>query len=399
MWELNLSNYTHPLLGTVPKSWKWSRINEICTLSSGGTPSRKEKDNFKGNILWVTSGELKNRTIEDTLEKISDGAVEEFNLTLYDPGTVIIAIYGLEAEGVRGTASILKKKSTISQACMAFANFQGLSNVYFYYWYLNYGTIIGKRYAQGTKQQNLSQDIVAMIPICYPSLSEQRKIVTILSTQDKVIELKEKLFALKQQQKKYLMQQLLMPKNKEKSFKAIHLSDISCLINKHIDGQKYNYVSTENISPNLSGKVLFDESNIEISGVGFNAGDILVGNIRPYLKKVWRANKDGLCSTDVLVFRPIGISSEFLYYLIANDNFFFNVMTTAKGSKMPRGDKKAIMNAKMLIPESRIEQNFIVEILSTADHEIDLLQESIEVEKQKKKALMQLLLTGKVRVK
>ena len=195
------------------------------------------------------------------------------------------------------------------------------------------------------------------------------------------------------------MQQLLMPKNKEKSFKSIHLSDISCLIKKHVDGQKYNYVSTENISPNLSGKVLFDESNIEISGVGFNAGDILVGNIRPYLKKVWRANKDGLCSTDVLVFRPIGISSEFLYYLIANDNFFFNVMTTAKGSKMPRGDKKAIMNAKMLIPESRSEQKAIVEILSTADREIDLLQESVEAEKQKRKALMQLLLTGKVRVK
>lgn len=232
-----------------------------------------------------------------------------------------------------------------------------------------------------------------------PPLPEQQKIAAILSTQGKVIELKEKLLAQKQQQKKYLMQQLLMPKDKEKSFKSIHLSDISRLIKKHVDGQKFNYVSTENISPNLSGKALFDESNIEISGVGFNAGDILVGNIRPYLKKVWRANKNGLCSTDVLVFRPIGISSEFLYYLIANDNFFFYVMTTAKGSKMPRGDKKAIMNAKMLIPESKIEQNFLVEILSTADHEIELLQKSIEAEKEKKKALMQLLITGKVRGK
>lgn len=118
-----------------------------------------------------------------------------------------------------------------------------------------------------------------------PPLPEQQKIATILSTQDKVIELKEKLLAQKQQQKKYLMQQLLMPKNKEKSFKSIHLSDISRLIKKHVDGQKFNYVSIENISPNLSGKALFDESNIEISGVGFNAGDILVGNIRPYLKK------------------------------------------------------------------------------------------------------------------
>lgn len=270
-----------------------------------------------------------------------------------------------------------------------------------YYFLTKRGTDILEAASPGGAGRNrtLGQERFLKSKITLPPLSEQQKIAAILSTQDKVIELKEKLLAQKQQQKKYLMQQLLMPKNKEKSFKAIHLSDISCLINKHIDGQKYNYVSTENISPNLSGKVLFDESNIEISGVGFNAGDILVGNIRPYLKKVWRANKDGLCSTDVLVFKPIGISSEFLYYLIANDNFFFNVMTTAKGSKMPRGDKKAIMSAKMLIPESRIEQNFIVEILSTADHEINLLQESIEAEKQKKKALMQLLLTGKVRVK
>lgn len=270
-----------------------------------------------------------------------------------------------------------------------------------YYFLTKRGTDILEAASPGGAGRNrtLGQERFLKSKITLPPLPEQQKIAAILSTQDKVIELKEKLLALKQQQKKYLMQQLLMPKNKEKSFKAIHLSDISCLINKHIDGQKYNYVSTENISPNLSGKVLFDESNIEISGVGFNAGDILVGNIRPYLKKVWRANKDGLCSTDVLVFKPIGISSEFLYYLIANDNFFFNVMTTAKGSKMPRGDKKAIMSAKMLIPESRIEQNFIVEILSTADHEINLLQESIEAEKQKKKALMQLLLTGKVRVK
>lgn len=270
-----------------------------------------------------------------------------------------------------------------------------------YYFLTKRGTDILEAASPGGAGRNrtLGQERFLKSKITLPPLSEQQKIAAILSTQDKVIELKEKLLAQKRQQKKYLMQQLLMPKNKEKSFKSIHLSDISRLIKKHVDGQKFNYVSTENISPNLSGKALFDESNIEISGVGFNAGDILVGNIRPYLKKVWRANKDGLCSTDVLVFRPIGISSEFLYYLIANDNFFFYVMTTAKGSKMPRGDKKAIMNAKMLIPESKIEQNFLVELLSTADHEIDLLQKSIEAEKQKKKALMQLLLTGKVRVK
>ena len=416
MWELNLSNYTHPLLGTVPKNWKWSKINEICTLSSGGTPSRKEKDNFKGNILWVTSGELKNRTIEDTLEKISDGAVEEFNLTLYDPGTVIIAIYGLEAEGVRGTASILKKKSTISQACMAFANFQGLSNVYFYYWYLNYGSIIGKRYAQGTKQQNLSQDIVATIPICYPSFSEQQKIVTILSTQDKVIELKEKLLAQKQQQKKYLMQQLLTGKKRLPGFgsewKTIHLNEISCRIEtKNTVGN--NNVLTISAQYGLINQTEFfdkviasdDKSNYYLLSKDEFTYNRSYSKGYPYgtIKRLKRYVQ-GVVSPLYICF-AVNKKLAFLDFLeqyfeasIINREIQSIVQEGARNHGMLNVAVDDFFRIKITMPEIE-EQKEIAEILRVADHEIDLLQKSIEAEKQKKKALMQLLLTGKVSVK
>lgn len=416
MRKSNLSNYTHPLLGTVPKNWKWYRINEICTISSGGTPSRKERDNFKGNILWVTSGELKNRTIEDTLEKISDGAVEEFNLTLYDPETVIIAIYGLEAEGVRGTASILKKKSTISQACMAFTNFQGLSNVYFYYWYLNYGSIIGKRYAQGTKQQNLSQDVVATIPICCPPLPEQQKIATILSTQDKVIELKEKLLVQKQQQKKYLMQQLLTGKKRLPGFggewKTIHLNEISCRIETKNTVGNSNVLTISAQYGLISQTEFFDKviASDDKSNYYLLSKDEFAYN-RSYSKgypygtiKRLKRYVQGVVSPLYICFAvnkklaSLDFLEQYFEASIINREIQSIVQEGARNHGMLNVAVDDFFRIKITMPEIE-EQKEIAEILSTADHEIDLLQKSIEAEKQKKKALMQLLLTGKVRVK
>ena len=110
-------------------------------------------------------------------------------------GTFVIAIYGLEAEGVRATGSIITKKSTISQACMAFTQKGVITNEFLYSWYKKHGNVIGIKYAQGTKQQNLSYDIIERLTIHHPSLEEQEKLNsfielldTRISTQIKVIE-------------------------------------------------------------------------------------------------------------------------------------------------------------------------------------------------------------------
>ena len=126
----------------VPNGWKKKRIVDICNLSSGSTPSRKRKENFAGNILWVTSGELKDKYLSSTKEMINNQAVIDSGLKLYKPGTIIIAMYGLEADGIRGTCSIAVKECTISQACMAFTDFKEMDPEYFYYWYKNNGNKI-----------------------------------------------------------------------------------------------------------------------------------------------------------------------------------------------------------------------------------------------------------------
>ena len=162
-------------------------------MYSGNTPSRLNKEHFNGAINWISSGELKEHYIADTKEKISDEAAK--TLKMLPIGTFVIAIYGLEADGVRGTGSITKSESTISQACMAFTSKGKVQNEFLYSWYKKQGNVIGIRYAQGTKQQNLSYDIIEKFKIAYPTFQEQKKLNKFIAllderiaTQYKVIE-------------------------------------------------------------------------------------------------------------------------------------------------------------------------------------------------------------------
>ena len=104
------------------------------------------------------------------------------------------------------------------------------------------------------------------------------------------------------------------------------------------------YVSTENMLPNKGGIVVANSLPTTEFTQEYKKGDILVSNIRPYFKKIWQAKCDGGCSNDVLVFQGnSNINRDFLYYILANDDFFAYSMATSKGTKMPRGDKTSIM--------------------------------------------------------
>ena len=104
------------------------------------------------------------------------------------------------------------------------------------------------------------------------------------------------------------------------------------------------YVSTENMVPNNGGVVA--PASVPATGkvTLYKRGDTLVSNIRPYFKKIWQATKDGGCSNDVLVLRPNEqCDHDYLYWVLSSSGFFSYVSATAKGTKMPRGDKNAIM--------------------------------------------------------
>lgn len=127
-----------------------------------------------------------------------------------------------------------------------------------------------------------------------------------------------------------------------------------------------SYVSTENMLQNRCGVVPYEGTPNIDKITAYKQGDILISNIRPYLKKVWMATHDGGCSNDVLVFRnqqPSTILNEYLYYLLSCDLFFDYMMVGKTGVKMPRGDKKMIPNFEIPIPPKSIQQNIVDECI------------------------------------
>ena len=164
--------------------------------------------------------------------------------------------------------------------------------------------------------------------------------------------------------------------------------------------KKEFYVGTENMLQDKAGITKNETVNPIGKAKGFKRNDILMSNIRPYLKKIWYANRDGICSNDVLVYRVAknAIDSSFLYSILSDDNFFAYVMENAVGTKMPRGDKKIIREYLFACPPTKEEQTSIATVLSDMDSEIAALETKLAKYRQLKTGMMQQLLTGKIRL-
>lgn len=146
-----------------------------------------------------------------------------------------------------------------------------------------------------------------------------------------------------------------------------------------------DFISTANMLPNKGGISVAENLPNTNTTSRFYKNDVLISNIRPYFKKSWLATKDGGCSNDILVMESKeDVDFTYLYYLLSSDDFFAYMTATSKGTKMPRGDKDAIMMYKALKP-SLPTQKAIADTLSCLDAKIELnnkINENLEAQAQ-----------------
>ena len=231
--------------------------------------------------------------------------------------------------------------------------------------------------------------------VVVPKVPEQEKIAEILAGQDRVIALKEKLLAEKQKQKKYLMQQLLTGKKRLPGFSGEWKKYNFFMIFKVLSSQKYQIKKLKYFS--VGKYPVIDQGKEFIAGYYNDEekvikcpkdGIIVFGDHTREIKFINFDFVVGADGTQLLVSSNESILTYFLYYLLLN----MNIPNDGYSRHL-----KYIKEAFYLVPALK-EQTAIAEILSTADKEIELLEKDIEQEKFKKKSLMQLLLTGIVRV-
>lgn len=139
----------------IPKGWMIKKIGDIYKTASGGTPSRKNDNNYDGDINWLKTGELKNKFVFDSEEKITLQGLDSSSAKIFPEETVVIAMYCAMPD-----ITILAEPSATNQACCAFLPKEKYLSYIYSYYLIKFSQIHMIQYAHGAAQQNLSQDLI-----------------------------------------------------------------------------------------------------------------------------------------------------------------------------------------------------------------------------------------------
>ena len=390
--------YKQTKVGIIPEDWEIVKLGKLTTVETGKTPLRSNKQFWdNGTINWATTTEVNETYIVSTNEKITNQAVAELKMKILPINTILLAMYGQGK--TRGKVALLRIESTINQAFASIKPNKNYStNFIFNYLDKSYEKI--RDLSHGSNQDNLNLDIVKALQIPLPPLKEQEKIAEILTTWDEAITKQTELLEAKELQKKALMQKLLSGEVRFDGFsdkwEEVKIKDIFEITRGYVLAvtemsqeqtaeYKYPVYSSQTKNNGLTGyyKDYLFENCITWTTDGANAGDV---NLRK--GKFYCTNVCGVLKSDK------GYANQCIAEIL-------NLVTKNYVSYV--GNPKLMNNTmggiKIKIPKSLPEQQKIAEVLSLADDEINLLKNELEELKLQKKALMQKLLTGQVRVK
>jgi len=415
--EIKIKENKTTEFGLIPSDWQIKEFQDVMTgFFSGATPYRGRPEYYKGQINWITSGELNYNIITDTNEKITEEAVRNTNLKILPKGTFLFAITGLEAEGTRGSCAMTGIDATTNQSCMALFPFESLDVKYLYHYYVWKGKMLALRYCQGTKQQSYTGKIARKLPIILPpTKSEQTAIATALSDTDALIENLEKLIAKKRNIKQGVMQELLTGKKRLAGFKG---KWVTIKIGEVADIHKGNGLSKTKLKQaGKYGCILYGElfttykriiknaiSHTDYEeGVYSKAGDILMPGSTTTtgidLAIASAVLKDNiLLGGDINVIRPktASINSIFLAYYIT-EVLKHKILELTQGITIIHLYGKDLKTLEIAIPEIS-EQDAIGKILVDIDEELSGLENQMNKYQLIKQGMMQKLLTGKIRL-
>ncbi|MCC6290850.1 restriction endonuclease subunit S [Candidatus Nomurabacteria bacterium] len=356
----------------IPNGWQQARLGDISDITNGKTNTQDA----------VTHGEypLFDRSV----------AIKRSNKYLFDDTAVI-----LPGEGAEFVPRYYSGKFDLHQRVYAiFPN----ETVYplFLYQYLYANRAVFAQNAVGSTVKSLRLPIIQAVDVLLPTLPEQMKIAEILSAVDAEIQKTDEIITSTEKLKHGLMKQFL---SANKSSTKKRFSELASLRKEAFDPKteaSEKYVGLEHIDQN-SGALLGFGDSIETASIKtrFYAGDILFGKLRPYLRKYWKANFSGVCTTEILVFQPKEKrDAEFIFYLTQSDQFINHSNSKSFGTKMPRTDWNIVSEFEFFAP-SPIKRQEIGTLLTLIDQRTSINRKMRGRLVLLKKGLMHDLLSGK----
>lgn len=399
--------YKKTKVGIVPKEWEESHLSNYLVVSSEKNTKLKytKKDVFSisGELGIVNQIELLGRSYAGA--SVAPYGIVYPNDIVYTKSPLKANPYGIIKTNKTGKVGLVSTlyavfhcKDNVSPNFVQyyFELDQNLNN------YLYPIVNIGAKHDMKISDENSLRGWVV-----FPSLSEQKKIAEILSTQDKLIELKEKLIEEKKRQKKYLMQQLLTGKKRLHGFSNkwinVKLGDVFAerVETNCQDLDLLSITGTQGIILRSQVETKDNSSEDKSKYLKICKGDIGYNTMRMWQGVSALSKLEGIVSPAYTILIPSKeISAKYFSYLFKMHYAIFLFYRFSQGIVDDTRSLKYREFAKLhlYVPSDKVEQNAIAELLDTVDKEIYLLQKNLNHEKQKKKALMQLLLTGIARI-
>lgn len=373
LWVYFQSKWVEQTLGDVLKK-----------IEGGGTPSKDRNDYWSGSIPWASVKDIVTHNPDDTQDHISEEGLRNSSSRVVSKGTLIIP-----TRMALGHAVFFDVDVAINQDLKALYPKDSLKNEFLFYWFQSRSSYI-ERLGSGSTVSGIQLNELKSLKFSLPPLPEQSRIVAVLETWDKAIEVLTKKIEVKREIKKGLMQELLTGKKRLPGFvgewDTKKVGD--CLLIKHGQSQKEVEVSG-GIYPILgtggeigrASQFLYDKPSV------------LIGRKGTIDKPVYMDTP--FWTVDTLFYSKVkdDHNAKFLYYCF----LMINWKNYNEGSGIPSLSASTISSIKISIPKEKKEELAIATLLTHADDEIKAIEQSLSLLKDQKKYLLNNLITGTIR--
>jgi len=416
MSQTKTDSFKNTPLGIIPSDWSFKKFDKISSIVRGSSPRPAgDKRYFNGSFIpWLTVASLTNISdsqivvIQTETYLTEEGSKQSRQL---EKGTLILSNSG----ATLGVAKILGIRCCANDGIAAFINWNEneVDRRYAYY-YLNSRTKYFRDVvAPGNGQPNLNTDLIGLENIPLPPLPEQRAIARVLSTWDEAINKTQALITQKELRKKWLMQMLLTGKLRLRSasgqkyeggWKDMQLGDF--IIESRIPSKTNDVNRRITVKLNLKGIEKRDVKGSEVEDATYfftrKSGQFIYGKQNLH-KGAFGIIPDYLdcfeSSQDIPSFDfKKGVDPMFFLLFMSQENFYKSLEKISTGTGSKRIHPENLFKVKVRFPTLQ-EQKTISSILQMADIEVNLLLTKLDKLKEQKKGLMQVLLTGKKRLK
>lgn len=350
----------------ISSKWSLVKLADVCEMRAG---------------KFVSASEIKDVAADDLYPCYGGNGLRGYTKTFTHDGTY--PLIGRQG-ALCGNVCLVHGKFHATEHAVVISPSSQANTKWLYY---KLHALNLNQYATGVAQPGLSVSRLKTVVIELPSLEVQQQIVAECEMVDKAAEMAKASASQAVESLNHLLEQLAGTTLDKIANIAMHMTD-------GIDPQQQrgfvNYIGLENIEGHtgkLTGDIVTDYQTIKSTKTCFKSGDVLYGKLRPNLNKVYLAQEDGVCSTDIYVLRFASAAHAKIYsHYLRSHKFNAQVLTTVSGQQLPRTSWKAMSEIK--VPVFTTNQQ-IVQQIETLERNIANAQAVIDAAPAQKEAVLQ----------